>query len=181
MCFAISKSLGWLCTLALFIAAGGCTKQISNVPTGERMGHEASSAVIEPNRQTARVPKEPQHSLTEHGVAARSAPLRATTVNSAKTQKTAAMGQAARVTSVATSAVPEIQEIASPQTNAAGILPGPGESQAITGLSGAWSAVFVLAMVATLLLVTRLIGRRSVPTLPEDKPLAKLLHTRPWR
>ena len=181
MRFPISKSLGWLYGLSLFIAAAGCTKQISHVPTGEQMGQEASPAVIEPNRQKALAPKEPQNSLTVHRVAARSAPLRSTMVNSAKPQKMVASRQVTRVTSVETTAVPEIQEIASPQTSAADILAGQAEAQAVTGLSGAGSAVFVVAMVATLLLLTRLIGRRAVPILPEDKPLAKLLHTRPWR
>ncbi len=155
-------NLSRILMLALFIAAGGCMPHIIDMPTAKEMARKwvrASRPGIEPNRQAALPRKEPRKSLTEPRIDAPTAPLR-------------------------TSALPDIQEIASPQTSAAGFPPGPAEAHAITdsndGLSAAWLAAFLLAVVAALLLVTRLIRRRSVAVLP-DKPLAKLLHTRPWR
>lgn len=166
--------------LVLFIAAGGCMPHIINVPPGKEMDEEPSRAGVEPNRQELQPSKEPRKSLTEPRIAAPTADLRATTRSSTKPEYIVASDQPARVAS----ALPELQEIASRQTSAAGFVPGPAEAHAITdsndGSSAAWSAVVVLAVVAALLLVTRLIGRRSVPIVP-DKPLAKLLHTRPWR
>jgi hypothetical protein len=167
--------------LAIFIAAG-CMPQIIN----EQPGPVTSRAITEPNRQEAPSRKEPRTTLTEGPIAVPAAPIRATRISTSNPAKIHDKDEAAPTTNAASEIQKTaIHEIASSQTGSGGPQPAPAESHAISGsndeLFAVWPAVFILAIgAALLLLVARLIGKRSVHISPE-KPLAKLLHTRPWR
>jgi hypothetical protein len=178
MCSGRNKSLRWFCTLGLFMASGGCMPQIIVAPA-EEVVKQHSPAVMESDRSEPLPVKQPRASLTVRRVASATVELRPRAVSDTKPQEVIETAKAGVIT-----VLPDVQKNASSQSRPAAFAPAPAgvrpSTGSINGFSIISSALFVLSMAAALLLVTRLIGRRSVSALP-DKPLAKLLHTRPWR